>query len=141
MITFQLFEPDINYSDEYVLNIYEDDLKVGTLTFQKYINGEFDMSIDDNDLVEYCDDNFDSIVYIEQILIGEKYRGNGFGTKLLKYFCDEILPTLNVDICVLYKSAFNVPDNDFYNNEVLPKFYNKFGFEEYDFTNYFINEI
>lgn len=128
MITFQLFEPDINYSDEYILNIYEDDLKV----FQKYINGEFDLPIDDENLVEYCDDNFDSIVYIEQILIGEKYRGNGFGTKLFKYFCDKILPTLNVDICILYKSAFNVPDNDFYN---------KFGFEEYDFTNYFILEL
>lgn len=116
MITFQLFESDINYSDE-------DDLKV----FQKYINGEFDLPIDDENLVEYCDDNFDSIVYIEQILIGEKYRGNGFGTKLFKYFCDKILPTLNVDICILYKS-----DNDFYN---------KFGFEEYDFTNYFILEL
>ncbi len=35
MITFQLFEPDINYSDEYVLNIYEDDLKVGNINISK----------------------------------------------------------------------------------------------------------
>lgn len=130
-ISFNVIEPDINYSDEYKIEVKQDNDVVGYLIyidisddmFENYIDPE-----DDQDVLDYISENYDMVRFISELHINKEYRNNMFGSKLLKYFINKFSnkPVL------LYASNYDGGTGD------LSAFYKKFGFKEINDSNYFI---
>lgn len=122
--------------DCHYLKMYDDDDDlIGSLSYE-FMTDYVELIFDDSEEVsEYVSNNFDSIIYLSRLNIQPEYRGEGFGNILMKYFVDNLM----TEPTILYKSAFAVQDYELYNKIILPKFYNKFGFEKLFDTDYYLN--
>lgn len=132
-VDFNVIKPNINYSDEYKIEIINNKSKVGYLVFidlsddlyEDYIDPE-----DDSDVLDFINENFDEVRWVSELHIDSKYRNNSFGSKLFKYFIDNF----SDKPILLYASNYDGGTND------LTKFYLKFGFNEINDSGYFILE-
>ena len=103
--------------------------------------------------IKYCEEEYEEISSIEKInelimdyypmnlqyfYINEEYRLMGFGNLLLSYFVNNIV----IDKpCILLKAAYNVCNEklkELLNEKVLPMFYEKFGFQQYKNSNWYL---
>ncbi len=74
---------------------------------------------------------------LKQIYINDEYKLMGFGNLLMQYFVNQIVID---NICLLLKSSFSVNSKlkEKLDEEVLPKFYEKFGFKQYENSNWYL---
>ena len=120
----------------YLYNSKNND-EIGHLEFSDYISyDEDDEFLSSNKFIELME-NIAEILLVE-LYIYEKYRCNGFANILLEYFVNTYIKD---KVCVLEVHAFGHNNSNvcnFYNINILPKLYGKYGFKKFMKSNYMV---
>lgn len=140
-IEYQLkFEDTYSLQDDtykiILIDTFEDE-EIGHITF-RYETFADDYKYEDN-VIDVVDEYMP--MCLEYLYINEDYRLLGFGKFLLAYFVNMII----VDKpCILLKASYGIPSylQEKMDNEILPKFYESFGFKKLKGTgNYYAINI
>lgn len=108
---------------------------VGYIDIEMIFSGSDFLSddIDDETYDEIFDSN-DEFLFLQHIYVATLYRRKGIGNFMLKKLFDEIIPKTfpNQEYIVLYRSCYDISNysKTIFNEKVLKKFYESFGFEE-----------
>lgn len=108
---------------------------VGYINIEMIFSGSDFLSddIDDETYDEIFDSN-DEFLFLQHIYVAPLYRRKGIGNFMLNKLFDEIIPKIfpNQEYIVLYRSCYDISNysKTMFNEKVLKKFYESFGFEE-----------
>lgn len=124
-IKFKLIEPDLDYDDEYKLELLLNNKVIGYIIYQSYTDDLFEDEFED--IYDEIED-YSELIYIKEFHVNGEYRSGGYGKKLF----DEFIKKYVDKPCLLYASNY---DN---NNNSLKDFYKSFNFKQINNSDYFI---
>lgn len=123
--------PDLDFDDDYQLKMMKGSTQIGYIIYTTISDDMFEDEVE-----EIADDlsDYDEIMYVREFYIDPKYRGKGYGTKLLKEFLSKYAKYP----CVLYASSYGLGKSSALSTPKLKAYYHTFGFNQIGHTDYFI---
>lgn len=109
---------------------------VGYIDIEEIFDGfdYFSEFMDEETYDEYFD--YNELLLLQNIHVSPEYRKKDIGNFMMKKLFKEIIPNYfkNYNDIVLWRSCFNIPNNmkELFNNNILKKFYESFGFKEFE---------
>lgn len=111
------------------IQYYIDNNFIGVIEYQIYNNLVDLQFIEDIEFPEEIIKKYHTGVVLNRIQLDKNYRNLGIGTQILFEFLQEF-KKFDLVVLQLSSTAGTLQEKNFFNKNVLPKFYSKFGFKK-----------
>lgn len=102
---------------------------IGVIEYQTYNNLVDLQYIEDIEFPENIINKYNTGVVLNRIQLDKEFRNMGIGTQILSEFLQEF-KKYDLVVLQLASTAGTFQEKNFFNKNVLPKFYSKFGFKK-----------
>lgn len=102
---------------------------IGVIEYQTYNNLVDLQYIEDIEFPENIISKYNTGVVLNRIQLDKEFRNMGIGTQILSEFLQKF-KKYDLVVLQLASTAGTLQEKNFFNKNVLPKFYSKFGFKK-----------
>ena len=102
---------------------------IGVIEYQTYNNLVDLQYIEDIEFPENIINKYNTVVVLNRIQLDKEFRNMGIGTQILSEFLQKF-KKYDLVVLQLASTAGTFQEKNFFNKNVLPKFYSKFGFKK-----------
>lgn len=123
---------DKTYTENPVIKTIQyriNDKIIGVIEYQTYNNLVDLQYIEDIEFPENIINKYNTGVVLNRIQLDKEFRNMGIGTQILSEFLQKF-KKYDLVVLQLASTAGTFQEKNFFNKNVLPKFYSKFGFKK-----------